>query len=326
MYISVLLYLHSEPGTPEMYRFPILYVHSVYVLWMGAGKRAPNNESIYLKTSSPYCLCLSSHFRQGCHIQNTSKTKKVKCLATVISSFHRRIFKNSASSLCNPLVLPRKLKSKSAQYTKKQHKSLSVSSPKRSFANYLSWQYYLAFSLFPVLANRCPPHYSAFSSLREGSGLTLPTLHYRKSQHISYLALRFNHKTGSPTLVINGETFSTSSRQALNLTMTLSGEGQNIQSHFKDKIMSILETIQLKTLKINISSSQPISAIFQACNLENAGQAQTSLAQFNEQTRFSIDYKLQKRKLHSETGQKGIRIIEPHGHKTTHYCCETVTG
>lgn len=99
---------------------------------------------------------------------------------------------------------------------------------KEKLSQLLSWQYYLAFSLFPVLANRCPPHYSAFSRLGEGSGLTLPTSHYRKAQYISYLALHFNHKMGLPTLVINGETFSPSGRQALDLTMTLSGEGQNI--------------------------------------------------------------------------------------------------
>lgn len=58
--------------------------------------------------------------------------KKLKRLATNVSSLHRRIFKNSGSSLCSRLVLPRKSK---AKYTEKQHKSLSMSSPKRSFAN-----------------------------------------------------------------------------------------------------------------------------------------------------------------------------------------------
>lgn len=87
--------------------------------------------------------------------------------------------------------------------------------------------------------------------------------------------------------------------------------------------MSLLETIQLKTLKINVSSIQPISTIFQACNLENAGQARMIGAQLNKQTCFSIHYKLHRRKLHSQSCQEGIIVIEPHGHKTTHCCCES---
>lgn len=185
VYVCFCPCVHSTPGAPKMYRFPVLHVHGVYIPWVGAGKRALNKESICLKTSSPYCPYFALHLHKGCHIRNTSKTKNVKHLATNVSSLHRCIFKKQWMKSVQQVGPAKEIKSRINQICREAAQKLVCVFSKQELCQRWSWQYYLVLTLSLMLGNRCPTHYWAFSRLGEGSGLTLSISHYRKTWHIS---------------------------------------------------------------------------------------------------------------------------------------------
>lgn len=115
-----------EPGTPNMYRFPVPYITVCTHSGCGRGEGLKQGKHLSENVQSLLSPFLPS-FAAG--LTNQKYIKVQKLLATNDSSLHRCIIKNSRPSLSSRLVLPRKSEAKSAKYTKKQHKSLSVSSP-----------------------------------------------------------------------------------------------------------------------------------------------------------------------------------------------------
>lgn len=132
---SVLVYVRSEPGTPQAYGFPVLHARSSYVLWGGGMEEGPKHGKASACKHQSFLLLFLPLLALGLLDLKYIKGKEVHHLATNVSSLHRCTFKNSGSSLCSRLALPRKSKARSAKYTEKQHKSSSVSSPNRSLAS-----------------------------------------------------------------------------------------------------------------------------------------------------------------------------------------------
>lgn len=207
-------------------------------------------------------------------LTNQKHIKDQKLLATNVSSLHRCIFKNSRSSLGSRLVLPRKSQAKSAKYTKKQHKSFSVSSPSALPMMILA----VLFSTYPF-PNSGESVFAILLSIFQDRGRVQdwPCLLHITEKPDTYLnclcVLITKYAHPSQQLMVKNSVLEagrpwTNDSFCRRRNHIITFQGQN---HFQNGGYIV------KNLKISISSTQPISTIFQACDAENAGEARTTV-------------------------------------------------